>query len=249
MGLPDAASWSLFLLFAFGAEVIGTVAGFGAATILTPVAVLFLDVKTAIATVAVFHLFGNASRLYFFGRQIHWPTWRLFGVTGVLFSLLGASVTTTLPASVMKLCLGVFLVAYVAASAAAPKSLRLPQTPLLLLGGGAVSGFIAGLIGTGGAIRSACLLAFGLPTETYLATSAAIALMVDATRLPVYLVGGFIPSALLPLLGALLVVAFAGSWTGQRMVHRMSAAWFRRVVWTMLSVIGAKLLADGWRGV
>jgi len=62
MDLPD---WALFLACAFGAEVIGTMAGFGAATILTPVAALFMDIKTAIAVVAAFHLFGNASRLYF----------------------------------------------------------------------------------------------------------------------------------------------------------------------------------------
>jgi uncharacterized protein len=52
MTLPDL----LPLLFsAFVAEVAGTLAGFGSATVLTPVASLFMDIKTAIALVAFFH--------------------------------------------------------------------------------------------------------------------------------------------------------------------------------------------------
>ena len=247
-GLGDPGAWVVFLLVAFGAEVIGTVAGFGAATILTPVAALFLDVKTAIAIVAVFHLFGNASRLIFFGRWIHWTAWRLFVASGIVCSFAGAAVAATLSSAVVKLCLGAFLVAYVAASAVSPRPPQLPRRSLLLAGG-ASSGFVAGLIGTGGAIRSACLLSFGLSADAYLGTSAAIALLVDATRLPVYVRSGFMSSQLLPLLSVLLVVAFAGSWVGQRVVHRMSPVWFRRGVWTMLTLIGLKLLVDGWRGV
>ncbi len=69
--MPEG-EWLLFLAGALIAEVIGTMAGFGAATVLTPIAVLFMDVKTAIAVVACFHLFGNGSRLGFFGRLVHW---------------------------------------------------------------------------------------------------------------------------------------------------------------------------------
>ena len=107
------------------------------------------------------------------------------------------------------------------------------------------SGFVAGLIGTGGAIRSACLLAFHLPNEVYIGTSAAIALVVDATRLPVYLAKQFIPRSMALLVAALVPCAFAGSWTGQRLVRRISPAAFRRFVLLMLGLMGVKLLWDG----
>ena len=242
---PDA--WLLFLACAFVAEVIGTMAGFGAATILTPIAMLFMDVKTAIAVVACFHLFGNASRLRFFGRHIHWATWRQFGITGVLFSLLGARMTALLSPAMVKLALALFLLLYVAGDVAWPQRARVPKTPWTLVGGGMVSGFIAGLIGTGGAIRSACLLVFNLPKEVYIGTSAAIALVVDGTRVPVYLLGGFLPQAMVPVLASLVLVAFAGAWLGQRLVRRVPAVIFHRLVLVMLALMGAKLLLDGWR--
>lgn len=241
-------SWWLLLACAFGAEVVGTMAGFGAATILTPVAVLFMDIKTAIALVAVFHLLGNASRLFFFGRHLHWKIWALFGGTGVLFSILGAASAARMPSPTIKAVFGLFLLIYVGLSLRPSTRWRWPQTSGTLLGGGVVSGFIAGLIGTGGAIRSACLLVFSLPKEAYIGTSAAIALMVDATRLPVYLAGGFIPRAMLPLVAGLVPAAFAGAWTGQRLVRRVSAKAFRRFVLLMLTLMGCKLLWDGWWG-
>lgn len=242
-------AWWLFLGGAFIAEVIGTMAGFGAATVLTPIAVLFMDVKTAIAVVACFHLFGNASRLVFFGRRIHWTTWWQFGLTGVALSLVGAGVTARLPSSAIKWLFGLFLLVYVGLSVSASDRVKLPATPMMLVGGGAVSGFVAGLIGTGGAIRSACLLAFELPKEVYIGTSAAIALVVDATRLPVYLAGRFIPSRMGPVLASLIVAAFAGAWVGQRLVRRISPAVFRRFVLLMLTLMGMKLLVDGWHGL
>jgi len=240
---------AIFLLCAFVAEVIGTMAGFGAATVLTPIALLFMDAKTAIAVVACFHLFGNTSRLYFFWRSIRWATWLQFGLTGICFSFLGAEAAARLPSPALVLLFGLFLLGYVAVSVLAPSRMEWPARPSLLVGGGVASGFIAGLLGTGGAIRSACLLAFRLPKEAYLGTSAAIALAVDSTRVPVYLTGGFLPAAMAPVLASLVAVAFTGAWTGQRLVRRISPALFRRIVLALLALMGVKLVADGWHGL
>ncbi len=242
-----SSSWWALLACAFLAEVIGTMAGFGAATILTPMAVWFMDIKTAIALVAVFHLLGNASRLYFFGRLVHWKTWALFGLTGVVFSLIGAWVAAYLPSAAIKAAFGLFLLCYVGFSVLSSAQRPLASGPATLLGGGVASGFVAGLIGTGGAIRSACLLSFNLPKEVYIGTSAAIALIVDATRLPVYLAKQFIPRTMALLVIALVPFAFAGSWTGQRLLRRVSPTAFRRFVLLMLALMGLKLMWDGWQ--
>lgn len=242
------ALWFWLLAAAFVAEVIGTMAGFGAATLLTPVACLFMDIKTAIALVAIFHLFGNGSRLFFFGRRIDWRVWALFGVTGIALSFAGATAASNLSSNAIKLALGVFLVVYVLYSWTGDQRWQLPRKPATLLTGGAASGFIAGLIGTGGAIRSACLLAFQLPKEIYIGTSAAIALVVDATRVPVYLREGFVPQSMAGLVAAFLPVAFTGSWVGRYLVRRVSAEGFRYFVLAVLALMGVKFIVDGfWR--
>ena len=245
----SGGSLVVFLVSAFGAEVIGTMAGFGAATVLTPIASLFLDIKTAVAVVACFHLFGNASRLWFFGRSINWTIVRSFGLAAVLFSFAGAQAAARLPSNQVRLLLGGFLVVYALLEACRLTAVHVPATNATLLVGGTASGFIAGLLGTGGAIRSVCLLAFGLQKDLYIGTSAVIALVVDATRLPVYVSRQFIPPALGPVILSLTVVAFGGAWLGRRLVQRISPARFQRFVLLMLILMGLKLVIDGLRGV
>lgn len=239
----------LFLACAFIAEVIGTMAGFGAATILTPIAVLFMDIKSAIAIVACFHLFGNSSRVFLFRQSINKKIWLQFGLIAICFSVIGAFLSAYLPSAVIILAFGVFLLIYVGFSVFAAERIRLKPKPTTLLGGGVLSGFIAGLIGTGGAVRSACLMVFGLTKEAYIGTSASIALVVDAARIPVYVAGGFITSDKVPVLCSLIAVAFAGSWTGKRLVKKISTKVFHRFVLTMLGLMGIKLFMDGLNAI
>ena len=127
--------------------------------------------------------------------------------------------------------------------------MRVPSSTKALVTGGVVTGTISGLIGTGGAIRSVCLLAYGLSKDVYIGTSAAIALVVDATRIPVYLTQGFLPASFVPIVLGLTVIAFAGSWAGQRLVRLISPVWFKRFVLVMLLLMGMKLALDGWQEI
>jgi uncharacterized protein len=53
----------LFFISAIISEIIVTAAGFGSSTIFLPIALFFVDFKTALVLVAVFHLFGNLGRI------------------------------------------------------------------------------------------------------------------------------------------------------------------------------------------
>jgi len=233
----DFSQIILLLGGAFLAQVMGSMAGFGAATILTPVAVLFMDIKPAIALVAIYHLFANISRIHVFRGNIKWAiVWR-FGITAVGMSLVGALLSDRLPSDTLRLLFGIFLVVFTLIFSVFPKTSLTSQTPTLV-GGGMVSGFIAGLIGAGGAIRSACLLSFGMVKEHYIATSAFIALAVDLTRVPVYLTKGSIQQNehFLLLIG-LIPMAYFGAKLGKRIVEKVSAQWFRRFVLGMLFLV------------
>jgi uncharacterized membrane protein YfcA len=58
--------------------------------------------------------------------------------------------------------------------------------PRWLAVGGALSGFFGGLAGLQGALRSAFLVRAGLGKEAFIATGAALAVLIDLTRLGVY---------------------------------------------------------------
>lgn len=233
----------LYFLSAFFAEIIGTIAGFGSSTVFLPLALLFFDFKTALVLVALFHIFGNIGRVSFFKHGLDRHMLLVFGIPSVILTLIGALLVAYIPQNALKGILGVFLVLYSAVSLWKEDLKVKPSLPTTILGGG-VSGFLAGLIGTGGALRGAFLTAFGLPKEKYIATAAAIALAVDFTRLPVYFAEGFLNSQYYWYIPFLFVIALAGSFTGKQIVKKIPQDSFRKIVLIAILLIGAKFVYD-----
>jgi uncharacterized membrane protein YfcA len=96
--------------------------------------------------------------------------------------------------------------------------------------GGIISGFLAGLLGTGGAIRGITLTAFQLPKNIFVATSAVIDLGVDSSRAIVYIAQGYFDSANLYLIPFLVVTSLVGSYIGKIILKYTSEKVFRYLV-------------------
>ena len=111
-----------------------------------------------------------------------------------------------------------------------------------------MSGFLAGLIGTGGALRGAFLSAFQLPRDQYLANAAAIAFAVDVTRLPVYFGEGFSKSVPWTYYPLLVGVAWAGAFAGRQLVTRVPQERFRQIVFGLLVLVGLYFTVRWIRG-
>ena len=214
------------------AEVAGTIAGFGSSTILLPAALFFFDFPTALILVAFAHISGNIGRISFFRHGLDRRILFWFGIPSVILTIVGASLVARTSVDILKSLLGVFLVCYGILSLFGKLSAARAAV------GGGLSGFLAGLIGTGGALRGAFLTAFGLPKERYIATAAAIALAVDATRIPIYLREGFLPRGMYWYPAALFFLALGGSFIGGKVVARIPQEKFRRAVLVALLLIG-----------
>lgn len=221
----------------------GTVAGFGSSTIFLPLALLFLDFRTALVLVALFHIFGNISRVSFFRHGLDKHILVIFGIPSVILTLIGALLVTYIPQDMLKAILGVFLVLYSFVSLWKEDLKIKTSIPNSIIGGG-LSGFLAGLIGTGGALRGAFLTAFGLTKEKYIATAAAIALAVDATRIPVYFAEEFLKSQYYWYIPILFVIALVGSFTGKQIIKKVSQKTFRKAVLIAILLVGVKFVYD-----
>ena len=234
----------LFLAAAFLAEIIGTMAGFGSSTVFLPIALLFVDFRKALVFVAFLHIFGNVGRLAFFRHGLDRRLLAVFGIPSVLLTIAGALLVNYTPQELLKLALGIFLAVFAAVSIKW-RGIAIPPKQEYAMAGGGLSGFLAGLIGTGGALRGAFLTAFGLPKEKYVATAAAIALAVDMTRIPIYFGSGFLPAEDYGVVPLLLVVALAGSYAGKRILERIPQDAFRKLVLCLIFVIGLKFIYEG----
>lgn len=232
-----------FYAAALLAEIIGTMAGFGSSTILLPIALLFFDFKTALVLVAFMHLFGNLGRITFFRKGVVWRVLLYFGIASVITTLIGALLVTHINQAALKGLLGMFLVVYGAAVLTKFRPTLAPSKRNLFVGGG-TSGFFAGLIGTGGALRSVFLTAFTLSKAQYIGTAAAVAFLVDITRIPVYINSNLLAANRYWMLPVLFVLAITGSFIGKKLVTKIPKKAFTNVVLVCIMLAGVKLIID-----
>jgi uncharacterized membrane protein YfcA len=233
-----------FIIIGFFSELVGTMAGFGSSTIYLPLASYLLEFKTALVLVAIFHFFGNMSRIAFFRHALDKKVLLLFGIPSFVLSLIGASLVGDLPQTFLKFILGIFLISISIMFLLRPKLAFPTNTNSLVLGGG-ISGFIVGLIGTGGALRAAFLTGLKMDKEKYIATAAVIALGTDATRIPSYVSAGFLLEQYYYLVPILFATAVAGSYVGRKIVTRIDQDKFKRLVLIAVILASIKFIVDG----
>jgi len=233
----------LFIIVGFFSEIIGTMAGFGSSTIYLPLASYIYDFQTALVLVAIFHFFGNISRIAFFRHGLEKNILLHIGLPSFILSLIGATLVGYLSQTFLELMLGLFLIGISATFILNPK-LDFPTNGKFLVLGGAVSGFITGLVGTGGALRASFLTGLKLEKESYIATAAVIALGTDATRIPSYISAGFLSAQYYYLIPLLFATAVAGSYVGRKIVTRINQDKFKKMVLIGVILVSIKFILD-----
>ncbi|MBT9537175.1 MAG: sulfite exporter TauE/SafE family protein [Nitrospirae bacterium] len=229
------------ILAAFFTAALTLMTGFGLGTILTPVFLIFYDVKIAILIVAVVHLSNNLLKLSLFSRHISLDILKRFGVLTLAGAFIGAFLQGKMDSSLVKILLGASLIFIgLKEISGFGEKLRLPKKIDFI--GGFLSGLLGGFVGNQGAVRSAYLLNYNIPKETFVATAAIIASVVDVTRIPVYM---FNNKDVLANNWILLLIttvsAFAGTFAGKRFLKKISVKTFKVYVAVAIVIIGALL--------
>ncbi len=233
----------LLSIFTFIASFVGVVSGFGAGTIMVPIFLLFYPATSAILVAAILHWVIGAIKLFFFWRGLNYKVLLYFGAPGIITSILGAYVLIEHAASDWLLpYFGAFLIAYVVFVIACPH-FKVNKTPERMMLGGVVSGFIRGVFGVGGGIRTTILTSFNLSKETYLSTGAAITIAIDSARLLTYWYKGVqLGPQLRHGLLLLIPIVFIGAYVGRYVVDIIPQKYFRPVVLFFLLLAGIKFL-------
>jgi uncharacterized protein len=223
----------IFILLSFVAEVLGTISGFGSSILFVPIASMFFDFKTVLGITAIFHVFSNLSKIALFRKGINKEIALKLGIPAVIFVIIGAWLTAVIDLHKMELLMNVSLV-LLALYLLVNFNKSIKQTDTNLYIGGTVSGLLAGLIGTGGAIRGITLAAFHLPKDIFIATSAIIDLGVDLSRAAIYVKQGYFDTKYLLLIPFLIGVSILGSYLGKLILQKTSETVFRYIVLIMI---------------
>lgn len=250
-------------LVAAVASALTLYSGFGLGTILLPAFALFFPVPVAVAATGVVHLLNNIFKAGLLWRHADWPTVMRFGIPAVPAALAGAWLLARLgdtprvfewsgfgrhfgPTGA-SLVVGLLLL-LLAGLELQSWFQKLAAPPRLQPLGGLVTGFVGGLTGQQGALRSIFLLRAGLAARPFIATGVMIAIIVDLARLAAY-AATFSALGLNPagrevqLVGIGTLAAVAGAWLAARHLEKVTIAAIRSLVAVSLGVIGLALCA------
>ncbi len=226
-----------FLLLALMAEILGTVGGFGSSLFFVPIASYFLDFQSVLGITALFHVTSNISKIFLFRKGFDKKLIISVGIPAVIFVTIGALLSKYINTQYLEIALAIFLL-LTSLLLLIFRNFVLPATITNSVLGGALSGFIAGLVGTGGAIRGITLSAINLKTDIFIATSAIIDLGIDSSRSLVYAANGFIHKHDLYLIPLLFVVSWIGTFIGKQILKYISDTHFKTIVLVLIFITG-----------
>lgn len=227
----------LFLLLALIAEIIGTIGGFGSSVFFVPLGNFYFDFYSVLGITALFHLSSNISKIFLFKKGLNKKLILYIGIPSVLFVSVGGLLSKHISTLALEIALGVFLIV-LSCLFLIVKRLEVKPTKINSILGGTLSGFSAGMLGTGGAIRGLTMAAFNLEKSVFIATSALIDLMIDATRTVVYFNNGYIHEHDLIYIPFLLVIGLVGTYIGKRILHWIPQENFKRLSLILVLIIG-----------
>lgn len=233
-------------LVAFGASALTFFSGFGLGTLLLPAFALFFTAPIALAATGTVHLLNNLFKGTLVRKLVDWPTVLRFGLPAIPAAILGAFLLTYLNTRIAGVVVGVVLILF-AVLEFQPWFQRLTFPKKYISLGGIFTGFMGGLSGQQGALRSMFLLKSDFDAKHYIATGVFIAVLIDLARLPTYALGlrdaTSITQHELALVGFGTFCAFVGAWLGARYMKKTTIGLVRYVVAGLMLIIGMLLIA------
>lgn len=227
----------IFLLLALVAEVMGTIGGFGSSVFFVPIANFYFDFYSVLGLTALFHLSSNLSKIFLFRKGLNKFLLFYIGLPSVVFVILGGYLSKHLDSLLLEIILGLFLVVF-SLLFLIRKKLVVPAQKKPAFLGGALSGFTAGLLGTGGAIRGLTMAAFNLEKSVFIATSAFIDFMIDFSRTFVYYFNGYIHNHDLKYVPFLFIIGIVGTYLGKRLLQYIPQEKFKVISLSLILLIG-----------
>jgi uncharacterized protein len=168
---------NLLFVLAVGlaAGTISGIVGTGSSIMLMPVLVYQYGPKQAVPIMAVAAVMANLSRILAWWREVDWRACAAYSLPGIPAAALGARTLLVLPSRAVDLSIGVFLIAMVPARHwLARHDLKFSLWHLAI--GGAMIGYLTGIVVSTGPLSVPLFLFYGLTRGAFLATEAASSL-------------------------------------------------------------------------
>ena len=233
---------SALIIVAIASGIVASISGFGIGSLITPLLAVRIGTKIAVAAVSIPHFCGTALRLWFLRKNIDRKILWSFGLTSAAGGLTGAILHIYFSNILLTLIFGILLTfaGFMGITGLAEKLEFKGKAAWIA---GALSGLLGGLVGNQGGIRSAAMLGLKVSKDSFVATASAIALIIDISRMPVYIfsqAGEIAKNSFLILLS--IIGVLIGTLLGQKILKFIPEKIFKRIISLIILALGIWML-------
>jgi hypothetical protein len=236
----------LFILtVGLAAGTISGIVGTGSSIMLMPVLIYQYGPKQAVPIMAVAAVMANLSRILAWWREVDWRACAAYSLPGIPAAALGARTLLALPSRAVDLSIGVFLIVMVPVRHwLARHDLKFSLWQLAI--GGAVIGYLTGIVVSTGPLSVPLFLFYGLTRGAFLATEAASSLGLYLSKSVTFQHFGALTAdvALKGLIAGSSLMS--GAFIAKRFVLRLEPDVFRLIMDGIMLAAGVALIASAF---
>jgi len=226
------------LATSFVASFITVAFGIGGGGLLLAIMATLVPTSALIPVHGLIQLGSNAGRMAMLLRSVFWQALPGFALGSLVGSVAGGLIVVELPANVVQIGVGLFVIWTVFARA--PGWLR--DMPVLT---GAISSFLTMFFGATGLFVATYTKSLDLPRHAHVATHATLMTLQHALKVIVFGFLGFAFAEWGLFVVAMIGCGLCGTFAGRLFLDRFDDRWFRRALDVLLLLISARLIAAG----
>jgi len=219
------------------AGTLSGIVGTGSSIMLMPVLIYEYGPKQAVPIMAIAAVMANLSRILAWWRDVDWRACAAYSVPAIPAAALGARTLLVLPSRIVDVSIGLFLIAMVPVRHwLARHHLKLALWHLAI--GGAVIGYLTGIVVSTGPLSVPLFLFYGLSKGAFLATEAASSLGMYVSKSVTFRHFGALPAEVI-LQGLIAGTSLMfGAFIAKRLVLRLEPEVFRRLMDVVMLAAG-----------
>lgn len=230
----------IIYLLVFLSELIGTIIVFGSSAFFLPISVYLLSKNQSLGLLSFFQAATNPIKLLLFIKRIDWKIALIFGIPSLFMVGFASNLAKYVNTNHFRIGIASTLIILILLEIL--KGFKLPKNPLIELIGGMVSGFVSGLIGTGGAIRGYFMFSFDLPKEILIGTYILIDSSGDLLRAIIYFNNGFYDNTVNHYLAGAFISSLLGNIIGIIILKKLPVHIFKPFLMVTIIILAILLL-------
>lgn len=188
----------------------------------------------------VVQLGSNAGRVFFMRQHINWRIVAYFVAGSLIGGFVGGQVVVALPAPTLQLFLGLFVL--YSLWGPMPKLAEGSKGMGLVASGGALSTLLTMFVGATGPFVTVVVRQFKLPRMAHVGTFSSCMVAQHLIKIIVFGILGFSFAAYLPLIIAMVITGFAGTYAGRHFLQKSTDERFQKMLNIILALLAARLL-------